>query len=230
MDKQHLVYDDKEITYLKLHDAVLGRAIDEIGHVYREVIPDLFMALINSIIGQQISTKAHETVWMRFQSMFEPVTPEHIYSVPAEELQTCGISMRKAFYIKEITSSILDGSLDLAQLQTISDTDVCKRLCQIKGIGIWTAEMLMIFSMQRMDVISQGDAAIIRGLRMLYNHKEITPELFAKYQKRYSPYATVASLYLWEIAHGACDGLIDPAPKTETQKKVALKRQRDLDK
>ncbi|MEG6523450.1 DNA-3-methyladenine glycosylase family protein [Desulfotomaculum sp. 1211_IL3151] len=89
----------------------------------------------------------------------------------------------------------------------MSDEDVCKRLSQIKGVGVWTAEMLMIFSMQRMNVISWGDMAIIRGLRMLYHHREITPKLFAKYKKRYSPYATVASLYLWQISHGACEGL-----------------------
>ncbi|MEG6523451.1 hypothetical protein [Desulfotomaculum sp. 1211_IL3151] len=81
---------------MKAKDAALGKAIDEIGHVQREVIPDLFMVLVNSIIGQQISTKAQETVWARFQAMFDPVTPEHIHATPAEELQTCGISMRKA--------------------------------------------------------------------------------------------------------------------------------------
>jgi DNA-3-methyladenine glycosylase II len=111
--------------------------------------------------------------------------------------------MRKASYIKEIVNQIVNGSLDLAQLQTMSDDDVCKRLSRIKGVGVWTAEMLMIFSMQRMDVLSWGDIAIIRGLRMLYHHKEVTPELFAKYKKRYSPYATVASLYLWHISSGA---------------------------
>ncbi|EGW41579.1 putative DNA repair enzyme domain protein [Desulfosporosinus sp. OT] len=77
------------------------------------------MALINSIIGQQISTKAQETIWERFQSMFAPVMPEHINSLPAETIQTCGISLKKAVYIKEIASSIVDGSLDLAQLQTM---------------------------------------------------------------------------------------------------------------
>jgi DNA-3-methyladenine glycosylase II len=177
--------------------------MDEIGHVRREIIPDIFMALVNSIIGQQISAKAHKTVWARFQTAFDPVTPEHIDSIPAEALQTCGISMRKASYIKGIASGILDKSLDLTGLQTMSDDDVCKTLSRIKGIGVWTAEMLMIFSMQRMDVMSRGDMAIIRGLRILHRHRQITPKLFAKYKRRYSPYATVASLYLWQISLGA---------------------------
>ncbi|MDR1950983.1 MAG: DNA-3-methyladenine glycosylase 2 family protein [Bacteroidales bacterium] len=198
---------------MKSKDAVLAKAMDEIGLLRREIIPDMFMALISSIIGQQISAKAHKTVWERFQTKFAPVTAEHINSISAEELQTCGISIRKAIYIKEITSQILDGSLDLVQLQTMSDDDVCKRLSQIKGIGVWTAEMLMIFSMQRMDVLSWGDIAIHRGLRMLYGHKEITKNLFDKYKKRYSPYATVASLYLWHISAGTCDGYVDYAAK-----------------
>jgi len=217
-EKQYFQYGETEITFLKSKDAALSKAIDEIGHVQRELIPDIFMALINSIIGQQISTKAQKTVWARFLTMFAPVVPAHICSLPAEKLQTCGTTLKKAGYIKEIAESIVDGSLDLAQLQQMSDDAVCKRLCQIKGIGAWTAEMLMIFSMQRMDVMSWGDMAILRGLRMLHHHREITPKLFAKYKKRYSPYGTVASLYLWKISHGACAGLVDRASKTEMQK------------
>lgn len=217
-ETQYFEYGDKEIEYLKSKDTALGKAMDEIGHVYREVIPDMFMALINSIIGQQISTKAQETIWIRFQTMFDPVTPDHIQSIPTEEIQKCGISMRKSEYIKEIANSVMDGSLDLLALQEMSDEDVAKRLSQIKGIGVWTAEMLMIFSMQRPDVLSWDDMAILRGMRMLYRHRKITPELFAKYKRRYSPCSTVASLYLWKISHGACEGLTDPAPKVVKSK------------
>ena len=223
-EKQYFKYGDIEISYLKSKDPVLGRAIDEIGYLCREVIPDMFMALVNSVIGQQISAKAQETIWLRFLDMFAPAAPEHIAELPAETLQTCGISMKKALYIHEIAKSISNGSLDLEKLQTASDEDVIRRLCQINGVGVWTAEMLMIFSMQRRDVISQGDAAIVRGLRMLYRHREITPQLFAEYKKRYSPYASIASFYLWQISHGACAGLADPASKPEARKKDSEKR------
>ncbi|NLT39614.1 MAG: DNA-3-methyladenine glycosylase 2 family protein, partial [Clostridiales bacterium] len=81
--------------------------------------------------------------------------------------------------------------------------EVCHRLCSLPGVGIWTAEMLMIFSMLRPDIISRGDLAILRGLRIVYGLEEITPELFQEYKRRYSPYATVASLYLWAAAAGA---------------------------
>jgi len=110
----------------------------------------------------------------------------------------------------------------------MTDDEICKRLCRIKGIGVWTAEMLMTFSMQRMDIMSWDDLAIHRGLRMIYHHRKITPELFAKYKRRYSPYATVASLYLWAIAGGACAELVDYAPKTEARKKADAKKRRKI--
>ncbi|HWQ80490.1 MAG TPA: DNA-3-methyladenine glycosylase [Anaerovoracaceae bacterium] len=213
-DMQYFEYGEKEIEYLKSRDPLLGAVIDEIGHIDRAVIPDMFSALANAVVGQQISSKAHATIWTRIQERFVPMTPETIGAKAAEELQACGISMRKALYIKEIADSILNGSLDLPHLQTLPDDEVCKRLCQIKGIGVWTAEMLMTFSMQRPNIMSWDDLAILRGLRMLYRHRTITPKLFARYKRRYSPYNTVASLYLWAIAGGACPGLTKVKIKT----------------
>ncbi|NLB89040.1 MAG: methylated-DNA--[protein]-cysteine S-methyltransferase [Syntrophomonadaceae bacterium] len=206
-------YGEKEITYLKSRDPLLGKAIDEIGLIKREVIPDMFMALVNSIIGQQISTKAQITIWNRMQEKFAPITPQNIGSLAIEELQTIGISMRKASYIKEIADLVNKGELDFSQLNTMSDKEVCTYLTKLKGVGVWTAEMLMIFSMQRPNILSWNDLGIHRGLRMLYGHGEITPELFAKYKDLYSPYASVASLYLWEIAGGACPHLTDPGSR-----------------
>lgn len=222
-EKQYLEYGEREIAFLKERDPALGRAIDEIGHIQREIIPDVFMALINSIIGQQISTKAQRAIWLRFLDMFSPITPENIAALMAEEIKSCGISMRKAQYIKEIAASILDGSLNLDELKEMPDDQLCSRLSQIKGIGPWTAEMLMIFSLQRPDVMSWNDIAIHRGLRMLHRHREITPQLFAKYKRRYSPHGTVASLYIWRISHGMVEGLTDPAPKKEAKSKAGGK-------
>lgn len=222
--ERYFEYGEEEIAHLKVKDKVLAKVIEEVGHVRREIIPDIFMALVNSIIGQQISTKAQITVWERMQSMFAPVTPEHIAAIPAETLQTCGISMRKAQYINDIAVSVVGGDLDLTELQTMDDDAVCLRLSELKGIGVWTAEMLMTFSMQRKNILSWGDLAIQRGLRMLYRHRRITPALFAKYKRRYAPYASVASIYLWALAGGACEGYPDPAPRTEAQKKAAARK------
>lgn len=200
-EKKYFSYGEKEISFLRTKDPVLGKFMNEVGHIDREIIPDMFMALINAIIGQQISTKAQATVWGRFQSMFSTLTAENIYSIPAEKIQSCGMTMKKAMYIKDISAQIVEGSLDLACLQALDDTAVCDRLRQIKGIGVWTAEMLLIFSMQRVNILSWDDLAIQRGLRILYGHRTMTQTLFAKYRRRYSPYATIASLYLWEVSH-----------------------------
>lgn len=214
-------YGEKEKSWLTSRDPVLAAAMEEIGHIRREVTPDTFSALVNAIVGQQISTKAQATIWKRMQKQFCPITPEKIGAIAAETLQACGISMRKAVYIKSITEAVLDGSLNLARLHSLTDEEVCAQLVQLKGIGVWTAEMIMIFSMQRPDILSWDDLAIQRGLRMLYSHRQITPALFARYKKRYSPHATTASLYVWAIAGGACARLKDCAPLKKKTKPVA---------
>lgn len=201
-EKLYFEYSEKETEYLKFKDSVLGEAIDNIGHIYRPIIPDMFKALVNSIVGQQISTKAQKTIWERLCDDFAPINPENIVAISADKLQTCGISMRKVNYIKDIAEAVVNNELDLNAFVSMTDDEVCSILTKLKGVGVWTAEMLMIFSMQRMNILSWNDLAIQRGLRMLYRHRKITPELFVKYKRRYSPYSTVASLYLWEIASG----------------------------
>lgn len=206
-------YGSTEIEYLKAKDKKLGAAIDRIGLIKRAVNPDLYSALVKSIVGQQISTKAQVTIWGRMQDRFEPFIPSVIGASTPEDIQACGMSMRKATYIYEMTHSILAGEIELESLKTMTDEEVCKELIKLKGIGIWTAEMLLTFSLQRPDIVSYGDLAIRRGMRMLYRHRELSRELFTKYKKRYSPYGTTASLYLWAIAGGALPELTDPAPK-----------------
>ena len=209
-DVFYFEYGIAEIECLKRKDIVLSRAIEQIGHIDREVTPDLFRSLIHSIVGQQISTKAHQTIWVRMREGLE-MTPENILQTPIDIIQAFGISTRKALYIKNAAEMIVTGELEMESLQSQSDEEVCNRLVSLPGVGKWTAEMLMIFSMQRRNVISYGDYAIQRGLRMLYRHRKITPELFGRYQRRYAPYASIASLYLWAIAGGAIEGLTDPA-------------------
>jgi len=193
-------YGSKEIEYLKSKDKILGEFINKVGRIKREVITDLFVALINSIVGQQISAKAHKTVWQRMNDRFVPFTANTINEATLESIQECGVSFKKAAYIKGIALSVINCSLDLKGLNNLEDDEVIKKLSSLNGIGKWTAEMLMVFSMQRPNIISYGDLAILNGLKKLYHHKKITPGLFLKYKKRYSPYATVASLYLWHIS------------------------------
>lgn len=206
------LYGENEIQHLKKCDAKLAAVIDQIGHIDRPVIPDLFEALVNAIAGQQISSRALETVWARMQQRLSPINPAHFDALTAEEIASCGLSMRKAGYLKAIAAQAVSGALDLDALHVLPDDEVCHRLCSLPGVGQWTAEMLLIFSLQRPDVLSFGDFGIRRGLRMVYHHRELTPALFEKYRRRFSPCGTVASLYLWAVSGGAIDGLLDPAP------------------
>lgn len=210
---RYFTYGEKELNYLKSKDKRLGEVIDQVGMIQREVIPDLFEALVNSIVGQQISTKAQQTIWKRMQDGISSITPEMISHMKDEDLQAFGISYRKVQYIKSAAEKILSGELDIDGLKQMSNQEVCDCLVQLKGIGVWTAQMLMIFSMERMDVLSFDDLAIQRGLRMVYHHRKITKEVFLKYQRRYSPYATVAAFYLWAAASGAVEGMKDYAPQ-----------------
>ena len=143
------------------------------------------------------------TIWQRIQDKIGEVTPQSILSCPESELQSCGISFRKAAYIRGAAEKVADGRLDIEGLRLKSDAEVCADLVKLDGLGVWTAEMLMLFSMQRSDILSFGDLAIHRGMQMLYRHRKISKELFEKYRRRYSPHGSVASLYLWAIAGGA---------------------------
>lgn len=199
-------YGKAEITHLKERDKILGAAIDVIGPIRREVNPDLFSALVNSIVGQQISSKAQVTIWNRMKIALGEITPRTVLASTEAELQSHGITFKKASYIRGAAERAADGRLDIYALCSKSDAEVCDELVKIDGVGIWTAEMLMLFSMQRQDILSFGDLAIQRGMRMLYRHRKITRPLFEKYRRRYSPYGSVASLYLWAIAGGAIEG------------------------
>ena len=211
---RYFEYGDEETSHLSARDPRMAEVIRAVGHVRREVHPDLFAALANCIVGQQISTKAQTTIWNRMVEAFGAVTPETMAACSDEELQRVGISFRKAGYIKGAAERVLSGDVDLEGLRDLSDDEVRRALSSLPGVGVWTAEMLMTFSMQRPNILSWGDLAIQRGLRMVYHHRHITPALFAKYYRRYTPYATVASLYLWEVAGGAVPGLRDWAPKS----------------
>lgn len=206
-------YGEDEVAYLAARDPKLAEVMAAVGHIEREVHPDLFAALVNCIVGQQISTKAQTTVWNRVLEAFGEVTPEAMAACSDEELQRVGISFRKVGYIKGAAARVLSGEVDLVALAELPDDEVCRALSALPGIGVWTAEMLMTFSMQRPNILSWGDLAIQRGLRMVYHHRRITPELFAKYRRRYTPYCSVASLYLWEVAGGTIPGMRDWAPK-----------------
>ena len=206
-------YTTKETDYLSQKDKRLGEAIQRIGPIQREADTDLFSSVVHHIIGQQISTKAQATIWQRMQEALGSVDAEHILAAGVPQLQKLGMTFRKAEYITDFAQKVQNGKFDLEEIWQKSDEEVIRELSSLKGIGVWTAEMILLFCMQRPDVFSYDDLAIQHGLRMLYHHRKIDRKLFAKYRRRFSPYCSVASLYLWAIAGGAIPEMHDYAPK-----------------
>lgn len=202
-------YGNKETQYLKSRDKLLGEAIDKIGYIHKTIDTNLFSSVIRHIIGQQISITAQATIWKRLSDITSEVNTVSICALNANKLQKLGISFRKVAYIKGFAEKVFSGEFDIDVLNNMSDKAVIEKLSTLNGIGAWTAEMLMTFCMQRPNIISFGDLAIHRGMRMLYHHRNIDKKKFEKLAKRYSPYASVASLYLWAIAGGAIPEMRD---------------------
>lgn len=195
-----LEYGEREISYLSKKDKKLGKLIENTGFLECKVSEDLFDSLVSYIATQQISNRAAETVSMRITQKFGTVTPEKIALLPEEEIKSVGISMKKVQYIKGLSEAVLSGRLDIRGLADLLDEDVSSQLTSIRGIGEWTAEMFLIFSLGRMNVLSYKDFAIRKGMMSLYGLKDIERGTFEKYRKRYSPYGTIASLYLWHLS------------------------------
>lgn len=193
-------YGQKEIDYLKSKDKKLGVVIDRVGMIRRSITPDPFTALVSSIVSQQISGRAADTVWGRLKELLGSITPESIAQADLSAIQGCGMSMRKAEYIKGVAAAALSREVDFGALHTMTDEEIIKKLSSLRGVGVWTAEMLLIFSLCRPDVVSYKDLGICRGMMRLYGLKELPKEKFERYRKRYSPYGSVASFYLWALS------------------------------
>ena len=193
-------YGQAEIDYLTRRDRKLGRAIGHIGMIERQVMPDLYRALVHSVVAQQISRKAADTVWGRLCGSLLDITPSNVASTDVSDIQKCGLSMRKARYIKGIVEAASQGDLNLLELGEMPDDGVIEKLSSLPGIGVWTAEMLLIFSLCRPDVVSWGDLAIRHGMMNLYGLNQLSKSQFDRFRKRYSPCGSVASLYLWALS------------------------------
>lgn len=209
----YFAYGETECSYLRQKDKRLCAVIDRIGHIERAVDTDLFSSVVHHIIGQQISTKAQATIWCRCQDTLGEVNAEAILTAGVPKLQSLGMTFRKAEYITDFAEKVHAGAFDLEGIWQKSDEEAIRELSSLNGIGVWTAEMILLFCMQRQDVLSCDDLAIQRGLRMVYHHRKIDRGLFEKYRRRFSPYGSVASLYIWAVSGGAIPELHDYAPK-----------------
>ena len=169
-DVKYFPYGEKELAYLRKKDKKLSAVINRVGHIERAVDDDLFSAVVHHIVGQQISTKAQATVWARVQNALGTVDAEHVLGYGEANLQSLGISFRKAEYITDFAKKVHTGEFDLISIGEKPDEEVILELSALKGIGVWTAEMLLLFCLQRPNVFSYGDLAILRGMRMVYRH------------------------------------------------------------
>ena len=213
----YFAYGQTETDYLKAKDSRLAAVIDRLGHINRTVDTDLFSSVVHHIIGQQISTKAQATIWQRMQDALGTVTADSIAAAGVPLLQSLGMTFRKAEYITDFAEKVHTGAFDLDAVAHMGDADAIRALSSLKGIGVWTAEMILLFCLQRPDILSYDDLAIQRGLRMVYHHRAIDRRLFEKYRRRYSPYGSVASLYLWAVSGGAIPELKDYKPKSKRE-------------
>ena len=211
-------YGEKEIAYLKQKDKRLAEVIDKIGKIEREVDSDLFSAVVHHIIGQQISTKAQATIWQRMQDTLGTVNADTILAAGINQLQSFGITFKKAEYITDFAVKVQSGAFDLEGIWDEKDDEAINELSSLKGVGVWTDEKILLFCMQRSNVLSYGDLAILRGMRMVYHHRKIDRKLFEKYRRRLSPYCSVASLYFWAVAGGAIPEMRDYAPQNKGEK------------
>src|SRR5215510_16470586 len=160
---------------------------------------DPFLALLHAIIAQQLSTKAARTIEGRFSALFDgKPTPAAVGTVPDELLRSVGLSSQKLKYLRDLCSRILDGSLNLAALDAMTDDDVIAALTSVKGIGRWTAEMFLMFRLHRPDVLPVGDLGIVKAVQRAYRLRSLpTPERLTKIGEPWRPYRSVACWYLW---------------------------------
>lgn len=167
-----------------------------------ECCGDLFYALIRSIVSQQLAVRAAEAIFDRVEKVLGTVSPERVLAASPETLRECGLSLRKIEYLRGAALAAEEGRIDFPELAKRSDAEVVETLVKLRGVGVWTAEMLLIFALGRPDVLSFRDLGIRTGLAMLYGVEELSPERFEDIRRRVSPCGTLASLYLWRIKDG----------------------------
>ena len=178
---------------------------------------DLFQALVQSIVSQQLAVKVAEVIFQRLENLLVEITAKNLLAAKLEDLRACGLSGRKIEYLRGIAEAQLSGTVDFRSLAEKPDAEIIQELVKLKGVGVWTAEMLLIFSLGRPDILSYKDLGIRRGIMMLNGLSDLSETEFETYRQRYSPYGTLASLYLWRIKDG---GLTVKTPAAKSKRTI----------
>ena len=207
--EQHLDIE-LALKYLS-RDKDLKTLIDHFGVITLKRRRNYFKSLLRSIIHQQLSGKAARTIENRFLELYNGnryPTPEEVLKTPAEAIQNVGISRMKTEYIRGLAKIIDDGDIRLEKLKELSNDEVGTVLKQVRGIGQWTVDMFLIFSLNRPDVFPLNDLGIQKGLMLLLGRqKNLSRESMLSHSKKWKPYRTLASLYLWKIVDEGMIGL-----------------------
>jgi DNA-3-methyladenine glycosylase II len=193
------------VRHLRQRDAVLARVIAEVGPcalTYRE--PD-FRALTRSIAGQQLNIKAAATIFARFEAACgdQGVTPERVLALRETTLKKAGLSAQKSSYIRDLARHVRDGRVVLEDLAALPDEEVVARLTEVKGIGVWTVHMFLIFALRRPDVMPVGDYGIRAAMQKLYQLDEMPkPAQMLEISAPWQPWRSIACWYLWRSLDG----------------------------
>ena len=200
----------KAVKFLS-RDKDLKTQIDHFGVISLKRRRNYFKSLLRSIIHQQLSGKAATTIENRFLELYngnQYPTPEEVLKTPAEAIQNVGISRMKTEYIRGLSKIIDDGDIRLEKLSELSNDEVGNVLKEVKGIGQWTVDMFLIFSLNRPDIFPLNDLGIQKGLMLLLGRQKIlSQESMLSHSKKWKPYRTLASLYLWKIVDEGMIGL-----------------------
>jgi len=190
------------LKHFDLRDPVMAATIREKGAFKLSRNRNYFLVLCKAIIGQQISIKAAESITQRFQSLFQGrnPTPEKVAVISVAKLRQSGLSGQKVKYLKDLGVRFLDGSIRTHRLAYQSNEEVIETLTSVYGIGRWTAEMFLIFSLNRLDVLPLGDLGLKAGIEKIYNMRDLpSPKKMLTLGKKWHPMETVATWYAWRI-------------------------------
>ena len=195
----HYDLDNEKVKYLISTDEKLGKLIRYINKTELIIEEDGFKCIVKYIIGQQISDKARETIWQRVCAILKNITPEKILAIKDNELRKVGLSERKINYIKILASAVISEDINFYDFKELTNEEIIKKLTALKGIGQWTAEMYLIFSLGRENVLSKGDGTIRRTIQWMYDLDKLpSSEILLKYFSSWTQYATIVSSYLWK--------------------------------
>lgn len=189
----------KAVNHLKKSDPVLRAIIERVGPCRMEFGPAEFSSLAEAIVYQQLNGKAAVTIFRRFADLAgDPLTPEGILKLTDEQLRGVGLSKQKSSYLKDLATKTAAGLLDFVKLPELSDEEVIQHLTQVKGIGVWTAHMFLIFSLRRPDVLPTGDYGVQMAMKKHYKKRKLPkPKDMEKIAKAWAPYRSIACWYMW---------------------------------